>query len=71
MKELLILVKNYNLENVEWVSRFEVCIYVRGGLNYIGENNLINYAATGTFTLPAYAIFNASVFYELERTVHP
>ncbi|RKD91848.1 TonB-dependent receptor [Mangrovibacterium diazotrophicum] len=37
------------------------------GLNYIGENNIINYAATGTFTLPAYTILNASVFYEMDK----
>lgn len=37
------------------------------GLNYIGENNIINYAATGVFTLPSYTILNASVFYEKEK----
>lgn len=36
------------------------------GLNYIGENNIINYDATGVFTLPSYTILNASVFYEQE-----
>jgi len=37
------------------------------GLNYIGENNIINYAATGTLSLPSYTILNASVFYEKDK----
>ena len=34
------------------------------GLNYIGENTIINYDATGTFMLPAYTILSSTLFYE-------
>lgn len=40
---------------------------VGGGVNYIGENTIINYAATGEFLLPSYTIANATVFYEKDK----
>jgi iron complex outermembrane receptor protein len=37
------------------------------GGNYAGENIITNDLRTGEFTLPAYAVFNGSIFYEANR----
>ncbi len=34
------------------------------GGNYYSENNILNRATTGTFTLPSYMILNASLYYD-------
>ncbi len=36
------------------------------GGNYASKNRILNRATTGIFALPAYAIFNASAFYEVD-----
>ncbi len=37
------------------------------GANYLGKNTIINYEATGDFILPAYTIYNASLFWEQSK----
>ncbi len=37
------------------------------GLNYIGENPVINYDTTGELMFPSYTVLNASLFYEQEK----
>lgn len=37
------------------------------GVNAASENTVTNTAATGTFTLPAYTLLNASVYYDVRR----
>ncbi|MGE7774298.1 TonB-dependent siderophore receptor [Chitinophaga sp. NPDC101104] len=39
---------------------------VGAGGNYAGDNVITNDSRTGTFTLPAYTVFNASVFYNVK-----
>ena len=36
------------------------------GGNYASANNILDRATTGTFTLPAYTVLNASVFYSVQ-----
>ncbi|WP_087148670.1 TonB-dependent receptor [Rhodohalobacter halophilus] len=36
------------------------------GLNYAGENKIMNRESTGTFTLPSYTVLNTSLFYDSE-----
>ena len=36
---------------------------IRGGLNYAGENKIMNRSTTGTFTLPAFTVVNAALSY--------
>lgn len=36
------------------------------GLNYAGENKIMNRESTGTFTLPSYTVINTSIFYDTE-----
>jgi iron complex outermembrane receptor protein len=37
------------------------------GGNYASENVITNDLRTGTFTLPSYTVFNATVFYEAKK----
>jgi len=55
-----------------WVSYRQPSGRLRGlglgfGGNYASDNDILNSAALGVFTLPSYTVLNASAFYDLEH----